>query len=78
MKKIIIYSAPSCHICQQAKKFLADNNLEFIDYDISADEARMREVVEKSGQMSIPIIFIDDEMVIGFDRSKIEELIQIN
>lgn len=56
-----------------AKDFFNANNVEFTDYDVSTDETRRSEVVERSGQMGVPVIFIDDQMVIGFDEGKIKE-----
>jgi glutaredoxin 3 len=73
MKKVEIYSTPTCHFCHMAKDFFAANNIAFTDYDVSTDETRRAEVVERSGQMGVPVIFIDDQMVIGFDEGKIKE-----
>lgn len=56
-----------------AKDFFTANNVAFTDYDVSTDETRRSEVVERSGQMGVPVIFIDDQMVIGFDEGKIKE-----
>jgi len=77
MKKVTIYSLPTCHVCHEAKVFLKERNILFTDYDVSADEAKKNEMVEKSGQMSVPVIFVDEEMVLGFDRSRLEQLLLI-
>lgn len=58
-----------------AKDFFTANSVAFTDYDVSKDEARRSEVVERSGQMGVPVIFIDGEMVIGYNESKIKELL---
>lgn len=75
MKKVEIYSTPTCHFCHMAKDFFAANNVSFTDYDVSTDEAKRSEVIERSGQMGVPVIFIDGEMVIGFNEPKLRELL---
>jgi len=77
MKTVTIYSLPTCHFCHEAKAFFTENNISFTDYDVSSDEARKNEMIEKSGQMSVPVIFVEGEMVLGFDRSKLAELLGI-
>jgi len=47
----------------------------YIDYDVAADQAKANEMIEKSGQTSTPVILIDDEMVIGFDQSKLDKML---
>ncbi len=73
MKKITIYSTPTCHFCHMAKEFLKDKNIEYTDYDVSADEEKREEMIEKSGQMGVPVIDIDGEIIVGFDQQKITE-----
>jgi glutaredoxin-like YruB-family protein len=75
MKKVEIYSTPTCHFCHMAKDFFTANSVAFSDYDVSKDEAKRSEVVERSGQMGVPVIFIDGEMVIGFNEPKLRELL---
>lgn len=58
-----------------AKDFFTANSVAFSDYDVSKDEAKRSEVVERSGQMGVPVIFIDGEMVIGFNEPKLRELL---
>lgn len=76
-KKVEIYSTPTCHFCHMAKDFFSDNGVEFTDYDVATDAVKRAEVVERSGQMGVPVIFIDDQMVIGFDEGKIRELLNL-
>jgi glutaredoxin-like YruB-family protein len=76
-KKVKVYSTPTCPFCIMAKKFLKDNNIEFEDIDVSRDIKSAREMVEKTGQMGVPVIEIDGEFVIGFDRNRIKELLQL-
>ncbi|MDQ5883394.1 MAG: glutaredoxin 3 [Patescibacteria group bacterium] len=58
-----------------AKDFFTANNVAFSDYDVSTDEAKRSEVIERSGQMGVPVIFIDDKMVIGFNEPKLREFL---
>jgi len=70
-KKVVIYSTPTCHFCQQAKAFFAENNVEYVEKDVSSDQNNRQEMIDKSGQMGVPVIFVDDEMTIGFDEGKL-------
>jgi len=72
MKNVLIYSTPTCHFCQMTKEFLKKNNIEYTDYDVSTDAGKRQEMIEKSGQMGVPVIFVDDEMMIGFDEGKLK------
>ncbi|MDQ5957824.1 MAG: glutaredoxin 3 [Patescibacteria group bacterium] len=74
-KKVVIYSTPTCHFCHLAKDFFTANNVAFQDIDVVADRAKAKEMIDKSGQMGVPVIFIDDEMIIGFDEGRIRELL---
>ena len=77
MKNVTIYSTPSCHFCHMAKEFFKKNNIAFTDYDVSTDQAKRAEMIERSGQMGVPVIFIDSEMVIGFNESRLKEMLII-
>lgn len=77
MKTVTTYSLPTCHTCYETKTFFTKNNISFTDYDVSAYEARKNDMIEKSGQMSVSVIFVEGEMVLGFDRSKLEKLLDI-
>jgi glutaredoxin len=59
------------------KEFLSEHNIPFTDHDVSADGAKRQEMIEKSGQMGVPVIFIGDEMLIGFNKEKLSELLGI-
>ena len=72
-KKVKIYSTPACPFCMMAKKFLKENNIDFEDIDVSADQAKAQEIVQKSGQMAVPVIDIDGEIIVGFDKEKIRK-----
>jgi glutaredoxin 3 len=77
MAKVKVFSTKACPYCVVLKQFLSDNNIEFEDLDVSEDEEARKEMVEKTGQLGVPVIQIDNEIVIGFDKRKISELLGI-
>jgi glutaredoxin-like YruB-family protein len=77
MKKIKIYSTPGCPYCTALKEFLKSHNIEFEDVDVSRNENAAKEMIEKSGQMGVPVVEIDGEIVVGFDKEKICQLLNI-
>jgi len=77
MKKVEIYSTPSCTYCNAAKEFFKQNSIEYTNFDVATDLAKRQEMIEKSGQMGVPVIFIDGELVVGFDKDRISELLGI-
>ena len=77
-KNVTIYSTPTCHFCHQLKDFLNEHNVPFTDYDVSADPEKRQEMMEKTGQMGVPVSVIGDEIVIGFDQDKISSLLGIS
>jgi glutaredoxin-like YruB-family protein len=74
---IKVYSTVTCPYCVTLKKFLKEHNIEFEDIDVSQDEKARDEVIKKSGQMGVPIVEINGEIVVGFDREKIKQLLKI-
>ncbi len=75
MKPVSIYTTPTCHFCQMAKEFFKANNVSYTEHNVAADEAMRAEMIEKSGQMGVPVIFIGDDMVIGFNEGKIKQFL---
>lgn len=77
-KTITIYSTPTCHFCQMTKDFLKERGIEYTDYDVAHDLEKRQEMIQKSGQMGVPVIFIGNEMIIGFDRERIASTLGIS
>jgi len=75
---VMVYSTPSCSWCQLAKEHLTTSGISFEDIDVSTDMARAQEMVSKSGQMGVPVIDIDGEIIVGFDRARIDSLLEIH
>jgi len=71
-KNIKVYSTATCPYCKMAKEFLAEKNVSFEDVDVGQDKEAAKEMVEKSGQMSVPVIDIDGKIIIGFDKKAID------
>lgn len=74
--KIIVYSTPTCPYCHMAKQYLNDKKINFTDKNVADDTVAAEQMVEKSGQMGVPVIDIDGEIIIGFDRGRLEELLK--
>ncbi len=74
---IKVYSTPSCPYCFTLKGFLKERNVGFEDIDVSQDEKARDYIIEKTGKMEVPIVEIDGEIVVGFDKEKIVKLLNI-
>ena len=72
-KKVKIYSTPTCPFCIRTKQYLKDNNIDFEDIDVSADQEKAEEMVNISGQMGVPILNIGGKIIVGFDKEKINK-----
>ncbi len=71
-KNVKVYSTSTCPFCIRAKQFLKDNNIAFEDIDVAADDMAAKEMVEKSGQMGVPVLDIEGEIIVGFDKERIK------
>ena len=77
MPKIKIYSTPSCPYCTTLKEYLKEKGIEFEDINVALDAQAREEMIQKSGQMGVPVADIDGEIIIGFDKEKISKLLNI-
>ncbi len=77
-KTVTIYSTPTCHFCQMTKDFLKEKGIGYTDYDVQHDLEKRQEMITKSGQMGVPVIFIGDEMIVGFDKEKIASTLGVS
>ena len=76
-KKVKIYSTPTCPYCVRAKQFLKENTVNFEDIDVSREQAAAQEMIKRSGQMGVPVIDIDGELIVGFDKEKIRKILEL-
>lgn len=74
-KEVTIYSTPTCHFCHMAKEFFKEKNVSYTEHDVATDLSRRKEMVEKSGQMGVPVIIIGEEIIVGFDKPRIAGLL---
>ncbi|MFN4226624.1 MAG: glutaredoxin family protein [Candidatus Ratteibacteria bacterium] len=74
-KKVIIYSTKTCPYCKLAKEFLKNNNIDFIDYDVGENREKLEEMIKKSGQLGVPVIDINGEIIVGFDKERLKQVL---
>ncbi len=76
---VTIYTTPTCPYCDMAKQYLDDNNVTYTSYDVSQDQAKAEEMVQKSGQMGVPVIVVEkdggEEVIVGFDQARLQGLL---
>jgi len=77
MPTIKIYTTPTCHYCKMTKEFLDENKIEYNAVDVTVDEIARNEMIEKSGQMGVPVIDIDGQILVGFNKEKLSEILTI-
>jgi len=71
-KRVKVYSTSTCPWCIRVKQFLKDNNIAFEDFNVGSDQVKADEMVKVSGQMSVPVLDIEGEIIVGFDKDKIK------
>jgi glutaredoxin 3 len=74
---VTIYSTPTCHFCHAAKDFFTANHVAFTEYNVASDLEKRKEMIEKSGQMGVPVITVGKDLVVGFDEEKLKELLTV-
>ena len=74
---VIIYSTPTCVYCKTLKEYLASKNIPYKEVDVSENEKELEKMVAISGQMGVPVVEIDDNVIVGFDREKIDEILKL-
>jgi len=74
-KKVIIYTNSYLSLCRRAKEYLSQKGISYTEHNIAQDRDKVKEMIQKSGQMAVPVIIIDGEIVVGFDQAKLDELL---
>jgi glutaredoxin 3 len=77
MKNVTIYSTTICKYCAAAKEFFKDHNINYTEYNVGTDLEKRKEMMEKSGQLGVPVITIDNDVVVGFDEERLRELLMV-
>lgn len=73
---VVLYSTPTCPYCHQARSFLTQRGIRFTEYDVSRDQHAAAEMVRRTGQNGVPVIVVDNQTVVGFDRPRLEQLLR--
>jgi len=76
-KKVTIYSTPTCHYCGLAKEYFDANKVKYDAFDVASNIEKRREMMEKSGQLGVPVITVDNEVVVGFNQPLLAQLLGI-
>jgi len=74
-KKVVIYSTPTCPYCKRAKDYLSQKRISYVEHNVAEDKDAVKELIQKSGQMGVPVILIDDEVVVGFNQTLLDKLL---
>ncbi len=77
MAEVKVYSTATCPHCVRAKEFLAENKIEFENFDVAEDQEKAKEMADVSGQMGVPVIIVDGEIIVGFDKAALKEKLGI-
>lgn len=75
--KVEIYSTPSCHFCHAAKEWLTEKNIPFVDHNVAEDMEMRKQMVEMTGQLGVPVIRIDDNVMVGFNQEQMAKLLGV-
>jgi len=76
-KNVTIYSTPTCHFCQMSKEFFKANGVNYTEHNVAADLDKRQEMIQKSGQMGVPVITIGDDIIVGFDKGRLSSLLGV-
>ena len=77
MKKVVIYTTPTCVYCKAAKDFFNKNNIAFEEYNVATDLEKRKEMVDKSGQLGVPVITVDEEVIVGYDQDALSQALGV-
>ncbi|MBM3251464.1 MAG: NrdH-redoxin [Candidatus Omnitrophica bacterium] len=75
MASVKVYSTPTCPYCIRAKAYLDEKDVQYENFDVSRDKAKLDEMIKLSGQMGVPVLDIDGNVVVGFDKERIDNLL---
>lgn len=75
MKNVIIYSTPTCTYCNLAKDYMKSKGVAYTEINVATDLEKRKEMIEKTGQMGVPVIDVDGKVMVGFEESRLAELL---
>ena len=73
-KSVVIYSTPTCVYCKMAKEFFKEHKVNYTEHDVASDLTRRQEMVDKSGQLGVPVIEVDGTVMIGFHKERLTQI----
>ncbi|MFH8080458.1 MAG: glutaredoxin domain-containing protein [Candidatus Aenigmatarchaeota archaeon] len=74
--KVKIYTTPNCYFCKMAKQYFESKNIPYEEVDVSVNVDAAKEMIEKTGQMGVPVIEVENNIIIGFNRNALERIFQ--
>lgn len=77
MAQVTIYSTPTCVYCKMVKEYFKAHNVAYEEKDVAADEKAQQDIIDKSGQLGVPVIDIDGQIIVGYDKEALSELLGI-
>jgi len=77
MKKVIVFSTPTCSWCTKVKQYLKENQIPYKDINVAVNDKAARDMIRKTGQMGVPQIWVDSQAVVGFDKPKLARLLEL-
>jgi len=72
-----VYSTPGCPWCKKAKEYLKKNNVQYTDINVAGNQEAAQEMIKKSGQMGVPVIDIDGQVIVGFDETELKNALKL-
>lgn len=77
-QNVVVYTTPTCGYCMAVKDYLSDHNIDYTEYDVSQNRQKAQEMMDKTGQMGVPVVEINGDVIVGFDKQKIREKLNLN
>jgi glutaredoxin-like YruB-family protein len=77
MKNVTIYSTPTCGYCNLAKEFMKAKGVQYTEHNVAADLEKRKEMIELTGQMGVPVLKIDDAIMVGYDEARLAEVLGV-
>ncbi|MFH1655961.1 MAG: glutaredoxin domain-containing protein [Candidatus Omnitrophota bacterium] len=75
MANVKVYSTPTCPYCIKTKAYLDEKSIKYENFDVSSDKTKLDEMIKLSGQMGVPVLDIDGNVIVGFDKERIDSLL---
>ena len=78
MKNVTIYTTDTCHFCNMAKAYFKEHNVQYTEYNVGRDAEKRQEMINMTHQLGVPVIVVGDTAMVGFQESKVAELLGMN